>query len=69
VTKGRPDLTHVDTAAPDYMQGVAVPLGSETHGGEDVVVWAGGPSAALFHGTREQNYVHHAMAAALALDQ
>lgn len=67
VTKGRPDLTHVDTTAPSYMQEVAVPLGSETHGGEDVVIWAGGPGAALFHGTREQNFVYHAMAAALGL--
>lgn len=67
VTHGRPDLTHVDTTAPSYVQEVAVPLGSETHGGEDVVIWAGGPSAALFHGTREQNFVYHVLAAALGL--
>ncbi|MCW5889141.1 MAG: alkaline phosphatase [bacterium] len=69
VTRGRPDLTHVDTTAPGYLQEATVPLGSETHGGEDVVVWAGGPSAALFHGTREQSYVYHVMAAALGLDR
>lgn len=67
VTKGRPDLTAVDTTALDYMQEATVPLAAETHGGDDVVIWAGGPSAALFHGTREQHFVYHVLAAALGL--
>jgi len=69
VTKGRPDLAHVDTTAPSYLQESAVPLGAETHGGEDVSIYAGGPGAALFHGVREQNYVYHAMRAALGLGE
>ncbi len=67
ITRGRPDLASVDTRAPDYLQEAAVPLASETHGGEDVPIYAGGPGAALFHGVREQNYVYHVLAAALRL--
>ncbi|RBC32400.1 alkaline phosphatase, partial [Xanthomonas oryzae pv. oryzae] len=37
---GRPDLTHVDTEAPSYMQEALVPTKSESHGGEDVGIWA-----------------------------
>jgi alkaline phosphatase len=69
VTKGRPDLSHVDTTAPSYLQESTLPLGAETHGGEDVPIYAGGPSAALFHGVREQNYIYHAMKAALGLEK
>jgi alkaline phosphatase len=69
VTKGRVDLEKVDTTAPNYMQDVAVPLGAETHGGEDVAVYAGGPGAALFHGVREQNFVYFGMAGALGLGE
>ena len=39
---------------------------SETHGGEDVAIYAGGP-AHLFHGVQEQSYVFHVMRAALGL--
>jgi alkaline phosphatase len=67
ITSGRPDLGSVDTTAPDYLQEAAVPLPSETHAGEDVPIYAGGPGAALFHGVREQNYIYHALAAALRL--
>lgn len=34
---------------------------SETHGGEDVAVYAIGPMAHLFHTTHEQSYLAHAM--------
>jgi alkaline phosphatase len=65
VTKGRPDLGPVDTAAPSYLQESAVPLNGETHSGEDVPVYATGPGAQLFRGVREQNYLYHAMVEAL----
>ena len=65
ITQGRPDLSTVDVASPDYLQESTVALGSETHGGEDVGIWARGPGAAAFHGTQEQNFVYHAMAQAL----
>src|SRR3546814_6695898 len=56
---GRPDLTDVDTTDPDYLQEAIVPLGAETHGGEDVGIWARGPGSAAFHGTLEQNVIYH----------
>jgi alkaline phosphatase len=65
----RPDLTDVDTAAPGYLQQAALPMWSETHGGEDVAVYAGGPGARLFHGVQEQSYVYHAMVEALGWRQ
>ncbi|XP_067307996.1 alkaline phosphatase, tissue-nonspecific isozyme [Pseudorasbora parva] len=58
----RPDIRHVDTADKDYVQQSAVPLDSETHGGEDVALLARGPMAHLFQGVYEQNYIAHAMA-------
>jgi len=65
IRKGRPDLTHVDTKAPSYLQEASVPLRSETHSGEDVPVYAGGPGSHLFHGVQEQSYLYHAMVEAL----
>jgi alkaline phosphatase len=59
--KRRPDLTDVDTEDPAYLQEAAIPMRSETHSGEDVPIFAGGPRAALFHGVQEQNYIYHAM--------
>lgn len=56
---GRPDLTGVDTAHPDYMQEALVPMSSETHGGEDVGIWARGPGSVALRGTLEQNTIHH----------
>jgi alkaline phosphatase len=67
-TRGRPDLSEVDTTSPAYLQESAVPFSSETHGGEDVVIYAGGPGAALFRGVQEQSYVYHAIVAALGWD-
>lgn len=59
ISQGRPDLTHVDTTDPDYMQEAVVPLGGETHGGENVAIFASGPGAAAFHGELEQNAIFH----------
>jgi alkaline phosphatase len=65
IRKGRPDLTHVDTTSPDFLQEATVPARNDTHAGEDVPIYAGGPGAELFHGVQEQNYVYHAIVAAL----
>lgn len=56
---GRPDLANVDTTDPDHLQEAMVPLASETHGGDDVGVWASGPGAEAFRGTLEQNALFH----------
>lgn len=63
--QARPDLTLADTAHPEYRQEAGVPMAMETHGGEDVPIYARGPGAHLFRGTREQNYIYHAMIRAL----
>lgn len=44
------------------------PLLSETHGGEDVAVFARGPQAHLVHGVQEQSFVAHVMAFAACLE-
>jgi alkaline phosphatase len=69
ITSGRPDLSTVATSDPDYMQESGVPLSSETHGGEDVVIYAGGPGAHLFHGVQEQNVIFHVMVEASGLSR
>ena len=56
---GRPDLTDVDTEHPDYMQEALVPLKAESHGGDDVGIWARGPGSNALRGTLEQNAIYH----------
>jgi alkaline phosphatase len=67
ITRGRPDLSGTSTSNPDYMQESAVPSSSETHGGEDVAIYATGPGAYLFHGVQEQNVIFHVMLEAARL--
>jgi len=64
---GRTDLSDVDTTQSGYHQEALVPLSSETHGGEDVAVYASGPGAYLVSGTLEQNVLFHIMAASAGL--
>ena len=61
----RPDLSAVDTTALGFLQEAAIPMGSETHAGEEVAVYASGPQAYLVHGTMEQNWIYHVMWEAL----
>ena len=63
----RPDLTNVDTGALGFQQQALIPLGSETHGGEDVAIFAGGPGANLFSGVVEQDEIFHVMSQSLGL--
>jgi alkaline phosphatase len=65
---GRADLREVDTTAPGYHQEALVPLGSETHGGEDVAIYAIGPGAHRLSGVHEQNVIYHVMEQAAALE-
>lgn len=51
----------------NYVQQSAVPRRWDTHGGEDVPVYAHGPMAHLFRGVLEQTYVPHAMAYAACI--
>ncbi|XP_060066465.1 alkaline phosphatase-like [Ylistrum balloti] len=58
----RADPRFTDTTTNDYVFPSAVPLGEDTHGADDVAVYAQGPMAHLIHGVHEQNYVAHVMA-------
>ncbi len=51
------------------MQPAAILMDDETHGGEDVAIFARGPMAHLFHGVHEQNYIAHVMAYASCVGQ
>uniref|UniRef100_A0A8B9KXW4 alkaline phosphatase n=1 Tax=Astyanax mexicanus TaxID=7994 RepID=A0A8B9KXW4_ASTMX len=64
----RPDININITSATGYTQQSAVPLSSETHGSEDVAIFAKGPMSHLFHGVQEQSYIAHAMAYAACID-
>ena len=55
----RPNLREVDTESADYLQESTMPLGSETHGGDDVGIWARGPGASAVRGSLEQNVIFH----------
>ncbi|KFO30095.1 intestinal-type alkaline phosphatase [Fukomys damarensis] len=67
-TSPRPNVSDSEIGDPKYRQQAAVPLSSETHGGEDVAVFARGPQAHLMHGVQEQSYVAHLMAFAGCLE-
>ncbi len=56
---GRPDLTEVDTEHPNFMQEALVPSNAETHGGDDVGIWARGPGSEAVRGNLEQNVIFH----------
>jgi hypothetical protein len=52
----------VNTNTTSYLSPAAIPMKSETHGGEDVPVYAQGPWSHLFIGTMEQHTIAHKMA-------
>ncbi|XP_068083961.1 membrane-bound alkaline phosphatase-like [Anabrus simplex] len=58
----RHDLSGDNMGSDTYKFPAFVPLLSETHGGDDVAVFATGPWAHLLTGLYEQNYIPHAMA-------
>uniref|UniRef100_A0A4W6D7Y0 alkaline phosphatase n=1 Tax=Lates calcarifer TaxID=8187 RepID=A0A4W6D7Y0_LATCA len=64
----RPDINESISSGNDYRQQTPVPLSSETHGIEDVAIFAKGPMSHLFHGVQEQNYIAHVMAYAACLE-
>ncbi len=60
------DMRGQDYNDVDFLQPAMVPTGpedpSETHGGEDVPIYAIGPQAYLLSGVHEQSYIAHVMA-------
>jgi len=67
--RGRVDLRAVDTTAEGFHPPTLVPLGGETHGGEDVAVYASGPGSSLLDGVIEQHVIYHVMNLAARLEQ
>lgn len=65
VSAGRHLSPADDTTGKHFHQESLVPAYAETHGGEDVAIYARGPWAHLFHGVQEQNYIYHVMKHAL----
>ena len=63
----RPDLTQEQVLSPDYKQEAAIPLLDETHGGEDVAIFAAGAGAHLVRGVMEENWIFYVMRDALRL--
>jgi len=57
----RVQLTAAQTMDLNFLQEATIPMGSETHGGEDVAIWARGPMAHLVRGSMEQNWIFHVM--------
>ncbi|MCG9711268.1 alkaline phosphatase [Shewanella insulae] len=67
VVGNRDDLTSVDTQDKDFMQQSLIPMGSETHAGEDISLHATGPGSNLVQGVMEQNVIFHIINQAQAL--
>lgn len=55
-------LSTLNTNSTDYLSPAALPLAGESHGAEDVPVYARGPWSHLFVGTMEQSTIAHKMA-------
>ena len=64
----RLDLAAIDTTDPGFHQESFLPAGAETHGGEDVALFAKGPWAHLVSRTEEQSYIYYLMRHASGLD-
>lgn len=65
--RGLGGVTPSGPSHPAYFQEAAVPLGSETHAGEDVTIYAIGPGSELVDGTVKNTHIFHVMKKALGL--
>jgi len=63
----RPELSQETVLNPDFKQEAAVPLSDETHGGEDVAIFATGAGSYLVQGVMEENWIFYVMKEALQL--
>jgi alkaline phosphatase len=65
INVGRKDIAEINTQLPGYHQEALIPRHSETHGGEDVGIYATGPGAQWLTGVNEQNMIFHVIAESL----
>ena len=63
----RPVLTEEEAINPDFKQEALVPMSAETHGGEDVAIYATGAGAYVVHGSMEQNWIFQVMMEAMQI--
>ena len=68
-TGGRVDPRTLDSTKLNFKAPATVHLTLETHGGEDVPIYARGPYAHLFRSTMEQNVIPHIMAFASCIGE
>ena len=61
-------LTQAEVMDPNYRQQSAIPMGSETHSGEDIAAYALGPWAHLVDGTMEQHTLNRIITFAYGWD-
>nr|XP_014092681.2 alkaline phosphatase 4 isoform X1 [Bactrocera oleae] len=54
-------FTALQRMSPTYRHRATLPLKDETHGGEDVIVFANGPGSNMIRGVFEQNYLAYVM--------
>ncbi len=64
---GRQNLSAVDTHTSGFHQEALIPLGSETHAGEDISLHAIGPNSQLVQGVMEQSVIFHIINKSLGL--
>lgn len=69
IAAGRQNLADVDTESHGFHQEALVPLDAETHGGDDVAIYAKGPGSSLVQGVLEQHVIFHVMNHAAGLSQ
>lgn len=65
----RSELTQEEVTDPDYKQQALVPMSGETHGGEDVAIFATGVNAQFFRGSMEENWTFYVIADALGFSR
>ncbi|RUS85322.1 hypothetical protein EGW08_006923 [Elysia chlorotica] len=58
-TADRVNYTGMDISGNDFVQYAGLGMPYETHGGEEVAIYAQGPMAHLIHTTHEQSYIGH----------
>jgi len=68
VQRGDDSLTQEQVLDRDYRQQSAVPMGSETHSGEDIAAYARGPWAHLVDGVMEQHTLNRIITFAYGWD-